>query len=197
VSGRSFVYNLRFPGQYYDAETGLNYNMRRDYDSTVGRYIESDPIGLRGGVNTYAYAGDSPTGRIDPNGLTSFEMFPPDKLPMVRAAVEEAKTRLKSCNTETCGRTRAELEEIIAKLEAATLVYDESTPHCAYASRAPLFFVNTISVGPAAFSWGKCCDLSSTLAHEANHLRNPWPSGSEPSSRSLESKCFNCPRSVQ
>jgi RHS repeat-associated protein len=43
--------NLRFPGQYYDAETGLHYNYRRDYNPGLDRYIEADPIGLKGGLN--------------------------------------------------------------------------------------------------------------------------------------------------
>ena len=64
-----FAYNLRFPGQYYMAETGLNQNYFRDYDPLVGRYIESDPIGLNGGINTYAYAGGSPISLIDILGL--------------------------------------------------------------------------------------------------------------------------------
>lgn len=66
----SFVYNLRFPGQYYDQESGLNYNYRRDYDSGTDRYIESDPLGLRGGsYSTYVYAAANPVQFTDPFGL--------------------------------------------------------------------------------------------------------------------------------
>ena len=53
---RCFSYNLRYPGQYYDSETGLFQNYFRDFDPAVGRYVESDPIGLKGGSSsTYAY----------------------------------------------------------------------------------------------------------------------------------------------
>lgn len=63
------VYNLRLPGQYADAESGLNYNYRRDYDPGTGRYVESDPIGLSGGINTFAYLRDMPDMLVDPSGL--------------------------------------------------------------------------------------------------------------------------------
>lgn len=60
---------LRFPGQYYDGETGLHHNFHRDYDWETGRYLQSDPIGLRGGLNRYSYAGSSPLSFVDPLGL--------------------------------------------------------------------------------------------------------------------------------
>jgi RHS repeat-associated protein len=65
----AFAYNLRFPGQYFDAETGKHYNYKRDYDPRIGRYIESDPIGLQAGPNTYGYVGGNPLKWIDPKGL--------------------------------------------------------------------------------------------------------------------------------
>ncbi|HMN46057.1 MAG TPA: DNRLRE domain-containing protein [Povalibacter sp.] len=64
-----FTYSLRFPGQYFGAETGLHYNYFRDYDPSTGRYVQSDPIGLYGGMNTYAYTNSQPMVLADPRGL--------------------------------------------------------------------------------------------------------------------------------
>ena len=60
--------NFRLPGQYYDAETGLHYNMFRYYDPDTGRYITADPVGLNGGLNLFAYAGGDPVNAIDLDG---------------------------------------------------------------------------------------------------------------------------------
>ena len=57
--------NIRFPGQYFDEETGLHYNRFRYYDPAIGRYVSADPIGQAGGVNVFGYAGNDPVGLID------------------------------------------------------------------------------------------------------------------------------------
>lgn len=67
--GRKVDMPLRYPGQYYDKESGLHYNYFRYYDPTVGRYITSDPIGLAGGINTYGYGAGNPIAYVDVFGL--------------------------------------------------------------------------------------------------------------------------------
>ncbi len=88
VTAGGFSQNpLRFPGQIADAESGLAYNYFRDYDPALGRYIQSDPIGLGGGLNTYGYVGGNPIRFVDPQGTILFEIcsiipqlcFGPDK----------------------------------------------------------------------------------------------------------------------
>ncbi|MGO4775977.1 RHS repeat-associated core domain-containing protein, partial [Lysobacter sp. 2RAB21] len=69
LDGTAFVLNMRFPGQRYDAASGLVYNYFRDYDPASGRYIQSDPIGLSGGLSTFAYAASNPVSFIDAFGL--------------------------------------------------------------------------------------------------------------------------------
>ena len=69
-NGTVFVFDLRLPGQRYDAASGLSYNYHRDYEPSSGRYVESDPLGLIAGLDTYGYASSRPLGLIDPSGMS-------------------------------------------------------------------------------------------------------------------------------
>ena len=62
---------LRFPGQFHDTESGLDYNSLRSYNSKIGRYAQSDPRGLFGGINTYGYVEGNPINWIDPYALAA------------------------------------------------------------------------------------------------------------------------------
>jgi len=115
-----FTLNLRFPGQYYDTKSGLHYNYFRTYDPSTGRYIESNPIGLRGGVNTYSYAEADPIKYVDPHGLI---IIPPEwgdwgiELTCVRMRLlvyMTCKIRSTRCNgqSDSC-------PELVAKAELA------------------------------------------------------------------------------
>lgn len=68
---------LRFPGQYHDPETGLNYNYHRYYDPNGGRYGCNDPLGLNGGPDPHSYV-PNPTNWLDPLGLKCDPGYPKD-----------------------------------------------------------------------------------------------------------------------
>ena len=85
------------PGQYYDAETGKHYNNERDYDPTIGRYVESDPAGLPAGLNTYVYVSSNPLILSDPFGLNSRGAMAQARA--AKAAIEKA---YKYCKNIRC-----------------------------------------------------------------------------------------------
>ncbi|WP_305812839.1 RHS repeat-associated core domain-containing protein [Photobacterium leiognathi] len=91
-TSNSITFNLRFPGQYYDQDTRLNYNYHRDYNPETGRYMQSDPIGLYGGINTYVYANNNPLIYTDPTGL-----HPSLLVPIAITAIKVASATVKAC----------------------------------------------------------------------------------------------------
>jgi RHS repeat-associated protein len=77
TSSTGYVYNLRYPGQYFDQETGFSYNVNRYFDHTTGRYTQVDPLGYDGGQwSLYTYADNSPLMYVDPYGLFDLPSVP-------------------------------------------------------------------------------------------------------------------------
>ncbi len=75
-------FDLRYPGQVWDEETGLAYNLNRYYDREGGRYIQADPIGLEGGWNRFLYVDADPLSYVDPDGLVRRIRDPLDLMPL-------------------------------------------------------------------------------------------------------------------
>ena len=112
----NFVFNLGFPGQYLDQETSIGYNFHRDYAAALGRYLESDPIGLDSGINTYAYADNDPLDTFDPLGLYRV-------LPGIPAPSPEIDALLNCIESRTGLRLTVTSTSTISKVHAA------GTPH--------------------------------------------------------------------
>ncbi|AZR28985.1 RHS repeat protein [Xanthomonas vasicola pv. arecae] len=200
--GAALVLDMRFPGQRFDAASGLNQNYFRDYDAATGRYGQSDLIGLKGGTSTYSYVAANPINSLDRNGLLGtpgpgyrFE----NHKELARA---EAIAKLQRCNVEDCDPgnpykiTESQKAEVISKVMFATIYRDNSVGTCGYAN--PNLDPNAIGIGNAIFSGAGCCSMASVIAHEAVHLVLGSPlslslqQNYEGVARYLQQKCFGC-----
>lgn len=105
--GNRVVFNPRFPGQYFDEESGLHYNYFRYYDPDVGRYIASDPIGLKGGLSTYVYAAANPLNYTDRLGLADDSITTRIEALIVRGDLRSLK------NLSECGALNPTQQRLI------------------------------------------------------------------------------------
>ncbi len=158
-TGTPFVFNLRFPGQYADKETGLHYNGFRDYDPATGTYPKSDPIGLRGGINTYAYARSNPLKYKDPSGLVVQFLGPPATQSALRGAYGIVKATRRG--RELCEILEQSTTTFIIRGDNSEAYFDPST--------------NTINVDPSFHpdtATPNCmvpATTDSILGHELGH----------------------------
>jgi RHS repeat-associated protein len=125
-----FGYGLRFPGQYFDAETGLHYNYFRHYDPASGRFTQGDPIGLKGGINVYLYALANPIRWIDRFGLEECDPVAADAAERKRseAAEREIEARSKGDWTGVEDAQEDQRRYIREYLRAMRQAGEDSTP---------------------------------------------------------------------
>lgn len=107
-NGQLFEYHPRFPGQYFDKETGLHYNYFRYFEPETGRYISPDPIGLMGGMNVWGYVGGNPMGFVDIDGLIRYNAPPPRTVP-VSGVTLVALQCVEECLQESTGNQNLDL----------------------------------------------------------------------------------------
>jgi len=169
------VFNLRFPGQYADGD-GLHYKYFRDYEAGTGRYVESDPIGLEGGISTYGYVESNPAISIDRLGLRSglTITIPPRHrtLPNSRGAPGLDPERiLRSCNRDPNCITSPTFRDFCVKWEC--------TPPHVEACREPPppyvveEFVSDIGASSAPHLNCRCSKMASELALPDNKPPGP------------------------
>jgi len=155
----AFVFDMRFPGQRYDSATGMNYNYFRDYDPATGRYLESDPIGLSGGIATYVYAESMPNNSMDRLGLS----------PLDGVGVTNAKD---SCDLCAPGRKRFDNRTSAAQTVLAAVYLmskNKNIEICGQLCRdnkTRKFFIGqaTLGKGTTCNPWDKMCPSCSKSA---------------------------------
>jgi RHS repeat-associated protein len=172
-NGNPVRFDLRFPGQQYDPETALHYNYFRDYESSTGRYIESDPIGLKFSFNTFGYVGRTPLGDSDPFGLAPVINCEGTSKTDVEKGIKDMNKCLSKCLGRKGPRGAAAAEGYASDMDSKTItcvpaLYVQSYYGDACAKHD--LETHTIYVGFAGLAGSDGCRcLPSTLYHELLH----------------------------
>ncbi|WP_266160581.1 RHS repeat-associated core domain-containing protein, partial [Dyella silvatica] len=171
TSASGYTFNLRFPGQYFDVESGISDNIHRGYDAATGRYVQSDPIGLDGGVSTYGYVGGSPYGNVDPLGLfglTSVDaacMRDPQFCAELLGQISRSEGRIQSKLGDPCAEARGEIAaslfDSLGKVAmvapvAGGIVKGAAGKLARFNGPKPRYHINSAHIpGRPGFNWSK------------------------------------------
>jgi RHS repeat-associated protein len=178
VSGRSFAYNLRFPGQVFDGQAGLHANGYRDcYDPAIGRYCEPDPIGLLGrSYSTYSYGFQNPLWNVDPDGLappgvTSPGPGIPIGIPIPSIAIPGSPE-----NAAWAHQAAQQIDDILKRTAQAIhdACTDDKKQHCEELLRIDTDTCNAITRRRGARA-GEACHASATERYAACLRGRPLP----------------------
>ncbi len=189
--------NLRFPGQYFDAETGMHYNYFRDYEPSIGRYVESDPIGLSGGNGRSLYASGNPLNRFDSHGLLARGQGCTQEQ---WRRIQEAESKIQQKIDGSCAGCDdrnngcipcAYLHQVRNALHTSSVGCSGADNQKLYCGEAPVGGAS-VTLHPIAFL-PICGCLEATVLHELLHNAGLDGDGtSHGAINFIERRCFGC-----
>jgi RHS repeat-associated protein len=210
VQAATFIYDEMFPGQHRDRESGKFQNGYRDYDSKIGRYLTSDPIGLKAGLSTFSYVSNSPLQGIDPDGLIRIDSSCSANAAALLDAEKKIKAKLNECCGD-CGSGKGgcmkceDAKKILGLLDSMQVSCSQGNrvPSGSFDSGGNMIYGNRDACGfqagigfyitPIGFDKKKCGCLEATMLHESMHVIGyPGGDSNELYLSKIEKRCFKC-----
>jgi RHS repeat-associated protein len=196
IAAGTFEQNLRMPGQVEDPETKKFYNWNRTYANDVGRYDSSDPIGLRGGLNTFGYVKNKPIRFTDPMGLlirgqgcTNGQWA---ELQGAEQRIRKELSKCDSCHKDGDGCIPCSYKKLLLDQLAISRVDCGNAYLCGSVTEPG---TDDFTVYPPAFVNPRCSCLALTVFHELLHnlgLSHSSPKGDRVSELDLRCRRGLC-----